>query len=152
MKKTYECKTCRRRSQVVELAVWCPFCKPSEAYKHMVETPQDEIKVKEKAGIFCANDDCDGADINKIPGGHVHYQAIDPVTQVFMDFFASMHEPNPEGKTRLVDYGFWADLAWKAMDCACHEGWRKDVTHSKYECHGEKYGVLRAEGDFQKGL
>ncbi len=31
------------------------------------------------------------------------------------------------------------------IDCACHEPWMENVIHSKYECHGEKYGVLRAE-------
>jgi hypothetical protein len=70
---------------------------------------------------------------------------IDPVAQVFMDFFSSIHEPNPNGETRLIRYQEWADRARKAMDCACHEGWRTNMTHSQYECHGDKIGILRAE-------
>jgi hypothetical protein len=71
---------------------------------------------------------------------------IDPLCQIFMDFYASMREENPEGKTKVINYIEWADKIRKLMseDCACHEPLKENVIHSKYECHGGKYGVLRA--------
>jgi len=71
---------------------------------------------------------------------------IDPVTQVLMDFYADTHAENVFGTTRMVDYEGWAKKIRTALffDCACHESWREGIVHSKYECYGDKYGVLRA--------
>lgn len=40
---------------------------------------------------------------------------IDPITQIFMDFYADLMEPNDDGETTLINYQDWAEKARKAM-------------------------------------
>ena len=63
--------------------------------------------------IVCRNGECDGHGIRKVQGGHVHgsdstgYLSIDPCDQLFMDFFASVHEKNADGITNMIRYNEW---------------------------------------------
>lgn len=72
------------------------------------------------------------------------HQEIDPVAQVFIDFNSYLHQPNENGETNLILYQEWANRARNAMDCACHEGWRTEMSHSKYHCKNGEIGILRA--------
>lgn len=43
------------------------------------------------------------------------FQQIDPVAQIFMDFYANLMEPNDDGETHLIIYQQWANLAREAV-------------------------------------
>ena len=79
---------------------------------------------------------------------------IDPIEQIFRDFYDDLMQPNDDGETRMIDYAYWAKQVRMVLvvDCACHESWREG-SHSKYECHnGKNVGVLRAQADFHEDL
>ena len=94
--------------------------------------------------IYCNNPDCDG-DYEMIPNGHLHRedskgflksvgQYIDPVAQVFMDFYSYLHQPNENGETELIIYQEWADKVRKVLGnvlIAGNNDELKDLGHVK---------------------
>ena len=58
----------------------------------------------------------EGAFLKYLPEGQTHsFQYIDPIAQIFMDFYSDTHMENLRGETKLIIYQDWADKARKVM-------------------------------------
>lgn len=75
------------------------------------------------------------------------YLAIDPLCQILADFHADTHTENPDGKTKIIRYDEWVAKIRALFDCACGDPMKPEWTHSKYDCHGKDFGILRAGTD-----
>lgn len=77
---------------------------------------------------------------------------IDPIAQIFMDFYADLMEPNDDGETINIRYDEWAKKVRMMLffDCACREPLRKNISHGKYQCMNHETGKGTLRADFHK--